>query len=84
MLNKFEDMKKGQPSSMSMDEAYKLLGVNPSDDMSSIKKVYRNLVREYHPDIMISQEKDEAYIEEATAKMQEINQAYQVIKEEKK
>jgi len=84
MLNKFENMKKGQPQSMSIDEAYALLGVSPSDDMNSIKKTYRNLVREYHPDIMISQEKDEAYIEEATAKMQEINQAYQVIKEGRK
>ncbi|HIP27565.1 MAG TPA: molecular chaperone DjlA [Sulfurovum sp.] len=84
MLKKFENMKKGQPQSMSMDEAYTLLGSSPSDDMNSIKKTYRNLVREYHPDIMISQEKDEAYIEEATAKMQEINQAYQAIKEGRK
>jgi len=84
MLHKFENMKKGQSQSMSLDEAYALLGVNTSDDMSSIKKTYRNLVREYHPDIMISQEKDAAYIEEATAKMQEINQAYQVIKEARK
>ena len=84
MLNKFENMKKGQPQSMSIDEAYSLLGVSPSDDMNSIKKTYRNLVREYHPDIMISQEKDEKYIEEATAKMQKINQAYQAIKEARK
>jgi len=84
MLNKFENMKKAQPQSMSVDEAYILLGVSPSDEMNSIKKTYRNLVRAYHPDIMISQEKDEAYIEEATAKMQEINQAYQVIKEARK
>jgi len=84
MLNKFENMKKGQPQSMSIDEAYSLLGVSPSDDMNSIKKTYRNLVREYHPDIMISQEKDEEYIEEATAKMQKINQAYQAIKEARK
>jgi len=84
MLKKFENMKKGQPQSMSIDEAYSLLDVSPNDDMNSIKKTYRNLVREYHPDIMISQEKDEEYIEEATAKMQKINQAYQAIKEARK
>ena len=84
MLNKFENMRKSQPQSMSLDEACKMLGVNKSDDMNSIKKTYRSLVREYHPDIMISQEKDADYIEEATAKMQEINQAYQIIKEAKK
>jgi len=80
MLHKFENMKKGQPQSMGLEDAYTMLGVTANDDMNKIKKIYRNLVREYHPDIMISQEKDEAYIEEATVKMQEINQAYQVIK----
>ncbi|WP_309497397.1 TerB family tellurite resistance protein [Sulfurovum sp.] len=84
ILHKFENMTKSQPQTMSMEEAYKTLGVHPNDDFNTIKKTYRNLVREYHPDIMIAQEKDAAYIEEATAKMQEINQAYQVIKEAKK
>jgi len=84
ILGKFENMKQGQPQSMSVEEACKVLGVHPSDDFSTIKKVYRNLVREYHPDIMISQEKDPEYIEEATAKMQEINKAYQILKEAKK
>jgi len=84
MLHKFENMRKSQPQSMSLEEACKMLGVNESDDFITIKKTYRNLVREYHPDIMVSQEKDAAYIEEATAKMQEINQAYQIIKEVKK
>jgi DnaJ like chaperone protein len=84
MLQKFENMRKGQPKSMRLEDAYKILGVNESDDFNIIKKAYRNLVREYHPDIMVAQEKDAAYIEEATAKMQEINQAYQVLKEAKK
>ena len=84
ILRKFENMTKNQPQSMSLEEACKMLGVHPNDDFNSIKKTYRNLVREYHPDIMIAQEKDAAYIEEATAKMQEINQAYQIIKEAKK
>ena len=84
ILNKFENMKKNQTQTMSLDEAYKMLGASANDDFNTIKKTYRNLVREYHPDIMISQEKDAAYIEEATAKMQGINQAYQVIKEAKK
>lgn len=82
-VNKFENMKNSKPQTMSLDEAYKVLGVNANDDMSKIKKVYRQLVRQYHPDIISSQNKDESYIEEATAKTQEINQAYQVIKESK-
>ncbi|CAA6812853.1 MAG: Unknown protein, partial [uncultured Sulfurovum sp.] len=53
------------------------------DDMNSIKKTYRSLVRQYHPDIIESQNKDESYMEEATLKTQKINQAYQLIKKTK-
>ena len=84
MVDKFETMLKNKKQTMSLEEACKILGVNESDDISVIKKVYRKLVREYHPDIIKSQDNDEAYIEEATAKTQEINQAYEVIKEAKK
>ena len=84
IVNKFENMMKNKQQTMSPKEAYEILGVKQSDDMNTIKKAYRKLVREYHPDIISSQDKDETYIEEATAKTQEINQAYQVIKDEKK
>lgn len=81
---KFENMRNNKQQSMSSDEAYKILGVNQSDDMNTIKKTYRKLVRQYHPDIIKSQDKDDSYMEEATAKTQEINQAYEIIKEAKK
>ena len=84
MLAKFENMIKNNQQSMSLTEAYKVLGVNESDDMNAIKKTYRKLVRQYHPDIIKSQNKDDSYMEEATAKTQEINQAYEIIKESKK
>jgi DnaJ like chaperone protein len=67
-----------------IEDAYKLLGVSKNDDMSVIKKAYRKLVRQYHPDIIKSQGKDEAYMQEATEKTQEINQAYEMIKEARK
>ncbi|MEA2092064.1 MAG: DnaJ domain-containing protein, partial [Campylobacterota bacterium] len=79
-VSKFENMMKNKQQTMSLEKAYNILGVNKGDDMSTIKKAYRKLVREYHPDIIKSQDKDEAYIEDATAKTQEINQAYEVIK----
>ncbi len=84
LVNKFENMIKNKHQTMSHEEAYKILGVDENDDMNTIKKRYRKLVREYHPDIIKSQDKDESYIEEATAKTQEINQAYQIIKDSKK
>ncbi len=84
MVTKFENMLKNKQQTMSLDEACIVLGVNEGDDMSLIKKTYRKLVRQYHPDIIKSQDKDEAYIEEATSKTQEINQAYEIIKETKR
>ena len=63
-----------------LEEAYRILGVSPSDDMETIKKAYRKLVRKYHPDIIKAQGKDEAYLQEATEKTQEINEAYETIK----
>jgi len=83
-VRKFENLKNNKQQTMSPKEAYAVLGVKESDDMNTVKKAYRSLVRQYHPDIISSQDKDETYIEEATAKTQEINQAYQVIKELKK
>ncbi|MEA3491005.1 MAG: TerB family tellurite resistance protein [Campylobacterota bacterium] len=84
MLSKFENMMKNRQQTMSLGEAYRILGANESDDMDTIKKTYRSLVRKYHPDIIKSQDRDESYMEEATAKTQEINQAYQIIKNMKK
>ena len=69
---------------MSPKQAYEILGLKESDDMTTVKKTYRKLIRQYHPDIISSQDKGESYMEEATAKTQEINQAYQIIKDEKK
>ena len=84
MMSRFESMLKNNQETMSIEEAYKILGVTKDDDMNSIKKIYRKQVRQYHPDLIVSQGKDEAYIEESTAKMQELNQAYDIVKEAKR
>lgn len=84
MFDRFEKMMKNITPRATLADAYKLLGVNESDDMDTIKKAYRKLVREFHPDIIKSQGKSEAYMQEATTKTQEINQAYEMIKEKRK
>lgn len=84
IFNQFEKMMQNITPKANIADAYKLLGVNEEDEMDTIKKAYRKLIREYHPDIIKSQGKDEAYMQEATAKTQEINQAYEMIKNAKK
>lgn len=80
IFSQFESTVRNIRPQSSLEDAYKLLGVKESDDMNTIKKAYRNKVRDYHPDIIVSQNKSEAYMEEATEKTQEINQAYDMIK----
>jgi DnaJ like chaperone protein len=80
IFDRFESMMQNVEPKASIEDAYALLGVSANDDMNTIKNVYRKLVRKYHPDIIASQGKSEAYMEEATAKTQELNQAYEMIK----
>ena len=84
IFDQFEKMMHNVQPKANISDAYKLLNVNEDDDMSVIKKAYRKLIRQYHPDIIKSQGKSEAYMQEATAKTQEINQAYEMIKDAKK
>ena len=79
IFDQFEKMMQNVHPKANIEDAYALLGVNANDDMKTIKKAYRKLVREYHPDIIASQGKSESYMKEATQKTQEINQAYEMI-----
>jgi len=83
IFDQFEAMMQNTQPKETLEEAYKILGVSPQDDLATIKKAYRKLVRKYHPDIIKSQGKGEEYIQEATRKTQEINQAYEIIKASK-
>ena len=84
IFDQFEKIMANATPKANVGDAYKLLGVSENDDMGVIKKAYRKLVRQYHPDIIKSQGKDEAYMQKATAKTQEINQAYEMIKDSRK
>lgn len=84
IFDQFEQMVKNAHPKENIEEAYKILGVSADDDMTTIKKAYRKLIREYHPDIIKSQGKGDDYMKEATKKTQEINQAYELIKSKRK
>ncbi|WFE68685.1 DnaJ domain-containing protein [Thiomicrospira sp. R3] len=64
-------------------DPYEVLGCSEGDDFSTVKKVYRKLVKQTHPDFMHGQGLDDKEIKAATEKMQEINAAYEEIKRRK-
>jgi len=65
---------------VTLEDAYKTLGATSDDDMAEVKKKYRSLVKKHHPDIVTGQGASESIIEEATKKLQELNEAYELIK----
>lgn len=84
LISKFEQFyaNKTAQTRLSKEKAYEILELNGNEDFAIVKKQYRKLVRQYHPDILMGQGKDQSIIDEATVKLQEINEAYELIKNE--
>ncbi|MEB8433601.1 co-chaperone DjlA [Cocleimonas sp. KMM 6892] len=70
----------GYTSVNAISAAYQALGVSEDNTDAEIKKAYRRLVREYHPDKLMGQGLPEEMIKEATERSQEIQTAYDTIK----
>lgn len=71
---------RGYTSASAIDAAYQALGVTKDNSDAEIKKAYRRLVGEYHPDKLMGQGLPEEMIKEATERSQEIQTAYDLIK----
>ena len=63
-----------------LEDAYAALGVSPEDSDQAVKKAYRSLMSKYHPDKLMGQGVPEDMIKGATARSQEIQAAYDLIK----
>ena len=85
LISNFENFYKNRANekALSLEKAYEILESNPNDDDSTLKKNYRNLVKKYHPDIITGQGASQNIIDEATTKLQEINEAYEIIKKQR-
>eukprot|EP00878_Enallax_costatus_P038427 GHUV01043656.1.p1 GENE.GHUV01043656.1~~GHUV01043656.1.p1 ORF type:complete len:119 (+),score=33.13 GHUV01043656.1:347-703(+) len=59
---------------------YKILGVNQHAGSSEIRKAYRNLAKQYHPD-KVHSSKEKAESEE---RFKEVAEAYEVLNDEEK
>ncbi len=72
-----------QNNNLSADEAwaYKTLGLSPNASEKEIKKTYRTLVQQYHPDKQIGASDEQ--IKYATERIKDINRAYDILMEKK-
>ncbi|MBT3133725.1 co-chaperone DjlA [Alteromonas sp. ALT199] len=67
----------------SLDDAYRILGVAASDDEKAIKRAYRKRMAEHHPDKLVSKGLPEQAMEIAKKKAQDIQSAYELIKQKR-
>ncbi|RRQ22268.1 co-chaperone DjlA [Thiohalobacter thiocyanaticus] len=69
------------PSHNRLAEAYKVLDVARTATDAEVKKAYRRLMNQHHPDKLVSKGLPEEMIEMATEKSQEIRAAYDTVME---
>jgi DnaJ like chaperone protein len=73
-----------QTSASQLSAAYTALGVEASNSDTQIKRAYRKLISENHPDKLIGQGMPEDMVQLATERTQEIQTAYDLIVESRK
>lgn len=74
---------RGKSSSTLLKEAYAVLGVNENSGHPEIKKTYRRLMNQHHPDKLVAKGLPEEMMKLATDKTHEIKNAYETIKQAK-
>ena len=67
-----------------LKEAYNMLGASASMSDAEVKKTYRRLMNQHHPDKLVSKGLPEEMIQIATEKTQQIKAAYELIKDFRK
>lgn len=66
---------------MSVSDAYELLGVAKAADKDAVKRAYRKMMSQHHPDKLVAKGLPPEMIKLATEKTQHIKAAYDLIKE---
>ena len=67
-----------------LKDAYRLLGVEETVSDAELKKCYRRLMSQHHPDKLVAKGLPEQMIADATAKTQQIKAAYELIRKARK
>lgn len=70
-----------QAAVQNLGQAYSTLGLKESASEAEIKRAYRKLISQYHPDRLVSQGLPEEMMEKAKNRVREINIAYDRLKQ---
>lgn len=73
-----------RPSGNDLAKAYEVLGVESSASDSEVKRAYRKLMSQHHPDKLVAKGLPEEMMEVAKQKAQEIQAAYDQVREHRK
>lgn len=65
------------------EHTYAALGLTPDATDDEIRRTYRQLVQEYHPDRIVSQGMPQEFVEYATERFQEIQRAWEVLRKKR-
>lgn len=68
---------------MGTADAYAILGVNANTPDREVKKAYRRLISQHHPDKLVAKGLPEEMMKIASQKTHEIKQAYETIKQQR-
>ena len=70
-----------QPTGPSLEDAYAALGLSQDVSDAEVKKSYRRLMSQHHPDKLVAKGLPEEMMKVAAQKTHEIKQAYEIIRE---
>jgi len=70
----------GVSAKTTLEDAYAILGVDASVSDAELKKTYRRLMSQHHPDKLVSKGLPEEMIKDATEKTQQIRAAYEQVR----
>ncbi|PHV72251.1 hypothetical protein CS063_01890 [Sporanaerobium hydrogeniformans] len=70
----------GQNKENLLKKYSEVLGVSEEAPMAEVKKAYRKLVKEYHPDKLAAESMPGDYVKFANEKIRQINEAYEYLK----
>ena len=79
--NQYEDIKAVYFNDL--DKHYKMLNCTPESTNEEIKSNYKKLVKDFHPDVIISKGLPEEFIEFAEKRFREIQESYEKIGQER-